>query len=79
MTAKAFLNDTDWIVVKIAEQGDDVRSKYQRTLYDRTQARAIINELEAQAALDDQADFEQAMAEHDPDWQAKRDLINHNK
>lgn len=50
---KRFLNETDWVVIKIAEETDAtkiaaLREKYASVIADRISIRAEINELEEQ-------------------------------
>jgi len=49
---KGFLKETDWVVIKIAEETDpdmiaSLRTKYANVISERISARASINELEA--------------------------------
>lgn len=50
---KAFLKETDWVIVKIAEETDpevveELREKYADVIAERKNARQYINELEAE-------------------------------
>ena len=45
-TLKAFLNKTDYVVIKSVEEGDSARTSYAGIIDKRKEARARINELE---------------------------------